>query len=153
VSPTLEDRQRRRLRWLDYVRVTLICFAFGVIVVAGTYYYVQRTSDRLDNARQRSDRQFKKAQILANNKFQQTLILTTKQANYANNRRACGWRKFVGPIVASYVSAANDKTQSKSSRDRNAERVKTTEAFLDSQVTIPPDFDCSSLPKKPPKKP
>ena len=84
----------------------------------------------------------------------------TKATTLATNRTACALRALVEPTIAadlltlkSYQLAAKDKTAKPSARARNAKRVTDTQtkiyaeqAFLRAYVTIPPNFDCSSLP-------
>jgi hypothetical protein len=134
VSP---DSLRNRIL---YFRVTLICLAFALVVVAGTYYYVQRTSDRLEANRAYSDAQFSDA-----------LRISSSQFAYSINKSVCGFRGFVEPTLKSYKAAADDKTLTASARARNDLRIRTTQAFLDSQVTVPRDFDCRNLSPRPPK--
>jgi hypothetical protein len=69
---------------------------------------------------------------------------------YNTNRTTCALRALAEPQLASYRKAAKDKTLSASARKRNQARIKSTEDFLAAYATIPPDFDCSTLPKKAP---
>lgn len=83
-------------------------------------------------------------------KFNEALRISSTQFSYSINKSVCGFRGFVGPTLKSYRAAAKDKTLTPSARKRNDTRIRTTQAFLDSQVTVPPGFDCRKLPKKAP---
>ena len=69
---------------------------------------------------------------------------------YNQNRTTCALRALAEPQLKSYKKAAKDKTLSASARSRNRIRVEQTEKFLAAYATIPPDFDCTTLPKHAP---
>lgn len=83
-------------------------------------------------------------------KFNEALRISSRQFSYSINKSVCGFRGFVEPTLKSYRAAAKDPTLSPSARKRNDLRIHTTQQFLDSQVTVPPDFDCRKLPQKAP---
>lgn len=120
------------------------------LCVLALWFAIDHSNANQQRALNHSNSQFRAAQILATRRFQEAVLLSTKQTNYANNRRVCGWRTFINPILKSYKDAAKDPTLSASARARNDKRIKTTQQFLDNQITIPPVFDCKTLPKKPP---
>lgn len=82
---------------------------------------------------------------------------------YNSNKAACGIRTLVNlpkqeRDLATYENAAKDPTLNAAAKKRNATRVVSAKEGIKSgkQVielfgTIPPDFDCTKLPKKPPK--
>lgn len=69
---------------------------------------------------------------------------------YTLNHTACAIKKIVAPQLASLKKARNDMTLSKSARARADVTYTKTSRLLLIWTTIPPDFDCSTLPKKPP---
>lgn len=147
MSPTPE---MRRWRFVTIAWCFAMCLAFAFIVFGATFYYVQRSSDRLESARKHSDQQFSKALIVTDRKFRQALRITNAQSAYSINKSVCGFRKLVIPTLATYKQAAEDPSLSASAKARNAGRIKSTQDFLDTQVTVPSDFDCTKLPRRAP---
>lgn len=129
--------------WVLVIIVPICIFVLWIAVD-----HANRVQDR---AQHRANQQFAKAVILTDRKFREALHVQATQTAYAVNKSACGWRAFAGPALKSYEAAANDPTLSPSARARNDKRIKTTREFLANQVTIPSTFDCSRLPKAPPK--
>ena len=138
-------------RLVTYFPVTLIVLAFGLVVASGTYYYVQRASDRLESARHHSDQQFAKALIVTDRKFRQALRITTQQFSYAQNKSVCGFRKIANDGLVRARKVLKDPTASHATRASAQRTIQQAEAFLATQVTVPADFNCSTLPEKPPK--
>lgn len=99
----------------------------------------------------RANHQFQHSQLLAQQQFQQAIRISSAQSAYSINKSVCGFRGFVKPTLKSYEAAAKDPTLSASARARNDKRIASTRAFLTNQVTVPPDFDCATLPPRPPK--
>jgi hypothetical protein len=112
---------------------------------------LDQTNKAQDSAQNRANQQFRQALIVTDRKFRQALAVTTRQFSYSINKSVCGFRGFVNPTLKSYEAAAKDPTLSSSARARNDKRIQTTKAFLDTQVTVPANFDCTTLPKRPPK--
>lgn len=136
-----------RTWWTLVIAFAVACLASGVTawIVVG---YVNTKDHR---NQEHSNQQFRHALLQSNEKFRQALRISTAQSAYAQNKAACGWRAFTAPVLKSYEDAAKDPTLSESARARNDKRIKTTREFLSTQITVPPDFDCSKLPKRPPK--
>lgn len=69
---------------------------------------------------------------------------------YTLNHTACAIRAFVAPsLETSHKVLENDKsTPEQVSRAKTY--IRKTERALTIWTTIPPDFDCATLPKKPP---
>lgn len=107
----------------------------------------------IDHSNANQDRQQAQFRQSLEDKFNQALSISSRQTAYSINKSACGFRGFVVPTLKSYEAAAKDPTLSESARKRNDLRIRRAHEFLDSQVTVPPDFDCKTLPKKPPKVP
>lgn len=127
---------------MTYFPVTMICLAFALVVGGAAFYYVQRTSDRLDANRQRSDRQNAKALIVTDRKFRQALHAQAVLFSYSINKSTCVLR-----VIATQQIARLETVKT--------EGYRQAEVFwkniLENQVPIPADFDCASLPKNPPK--
>lgn len=70
--------------------------------------------------------------------------------HYTLNHTACAIKKIVEPQLASLDKARKDTHLSLSSRKRADATYKKTHLALIIWTTIPPDFDCSTLPKLPP---
>lgn len=117
----------------------------------GLWLAVDHANANQARALSHANQQFHQSQILANRKFQQAIRIATVQASYSINKSVCGFRGFVQPTLKSYEAAAKDPTLTASARARNDKRIQTTKRFLESQVTVPADFDCADLPKNPPK--
>lgn len=137
------------------VGVTIRTWWTLVIVVSvssiGTWAAIDHANANDQRNRERTNQQFRHSILLGQRKFQQAIRISTAQAAYSVNKSVCGFRQFTAPVLKSYEQAAKDPTLGDSARARNEQRIQTTLAFLDSQITVPPDFKCSSLPKKPPK--
>lgn len=119
--------------WVLVMVVPIIIFANGLVI-----HWTNASQDR-QQAAYRRDQDRRQAQFRhqLEAKFQLALRISTQQANYSINKGVCGWRKVFGPTV-------NDKRIP-------APRRRQIGAFLDNQITVPPDFKCRDLPKKPPK--
>lgn len=63
----------------------------------------------------------------------------------AINASVCGFRALAEPQLATFKQAAKDKTLSDSARKRNDARIKSTEAFLRTQVTVPRNYRCPTV--------
>jgi hypothetical protein len=114
-------------------------------------HYANASQDR-QQAAYRVDQENRQTQArrALEQKFSQALSISNRQNAYSINKSVCGFRGLVGPTLRSYEAAAKDESLSESARARNDKRILTTREFLDSQVTVPPDFDCKNLPKKQP---
>lgn len=91
--------------------------------------------------------------------------VSAKLARYAINSNACRARALINKtirdqqkLLATYIQAAKDESLSQSAKARNAVRISDTQTsidglrkFRDLYVTVPPGFDCKTLPAKPPK--
>lgn len=129
-------------RFVTYFPVTMICLAFALLVGGAAFYYVQRTSDRLDANRQRSDRQNAKALILTDRKFRQALRAQAVLFSYSINKSTCVLR-----VIAAQQIARLETTKTTGYKDAE----KFWQNIIDNQVPVPANFDCSTLPKHPPK--
>lgn len=104
------------------------------------------------------------AEAEAKKKAEAVALATRAADRYNLNRTTCSLRALVEPLIAadrltlkSYKQAADDPTAKPAARKRNLQRVIDTQVKIDGEVaylaayaTIPPDFDCSSLPVTPP---
>lgn len=120
------------------------------VVAIALWLAIDHANANRDATQRRSNQQFTKALIVTDRKFRQALRITTLQVSYSINKSVCGFRGFVQPTLKSYEAAAKDPTLTPSARKRNDKRIKSTKAFLETQVTVPADFDCATLPKNPP---
>lgn len=116
----------------------------------GTWAAIDHSNANRDRQQAQSNAQFRQATILSNRKFQQAIRISSRESSYSLNKIVCGFRGFIGPTLKSYEAAAKDPTLSNSARLRNDKRIRTTRAYLDTLVAVPADFDCKTLPKKPP---
>ena len=136
-----------RTWWTLVIAVAVASLAAGI----SAWIAVDHANANDRRQQELSNQQFRHAMISSNTKFQQALRISNAQSAYAQNKAACGWRAFTAPVLKSYQDAAKDPTLSDSARARNDKRIKTTQEFLESQITVPPSFDCTKLPKRPPK--
>lgn len=89
---------------------------------------------------------------------QQTALQT-----YNSNKAACGVRKLVDlptleKLLDTYQAAKDDPKLNASAKKRNSQRIIATKKQIKNGKQainifgrIPPDYDCSKLPKHPPK--
>ena len=98
---------------------------------------LEHTNAAQDRQNAHSDAQFAKALIVTDRKFRQALKIQTALFSYSTNRSVCGWRALLKPTLS------DDRLP--------AARRSQIEAFLSTQVTVPSTFNCSTLPKNPPK--
>lgn len=87
----------------------------------------------------------------------------TALQNYNSNKAACGIRKLVDlptqqKLLATYQSAKDDPKLDANAKKRNEQRIATTKKQIKNGRQaislfgkIPPDYDCSKLPKHAPK--
>lgn len=140
MSPTARARLVRRI--VTYFPVTMICFAFALVVGGAAFYYVQRTSDRLEANRHHDDARALRDRQLADRKFQQAVRISTRQTAYSVNKSVCLLRLI-------------SQQQIKRLETTKPAGYKAAEAFWaqirDNQIPVPPSLDCSKLPSKPPQ--
>lgn len=111
-----------------------------------------------DHANANQDRATRHSNALTEQKFNQALSVTEEKfrqamriSTYSINRSVCGFRGLGEGALKAARSGAKDPRLSPAIRERNRQNAVRTEAFLESQVTVPAEFDCKSLPKNPPK--
>lgn len=135
---------------IGYFRVTLICFAFAFVVGAGTYFWVQHTADRLDRQAVRLQRNNASVLLVnshlatTNLKLQHTLELVTDNGN----RAACSIRQAL--ITARSRTAIGKKAALTPADKAKAQAaIDNYTALINAQRTVPLNFKCDSLLKKP----
>lgn len=98
------------------------------------------------------DRRQEQARKALEAKFQQTVKISGAQNAYSINKGVCGWRAFGQPQLARAIKRRKDyPNETAQARALNENAIKTLTGFLNNQVTTPPDFECSTLPTRPPK--
>lgn len=70
---------------------------------------------------------------------------TVSDTNHSLNGLVCVTRKYILGTRARSIQAANDKTQSASSRLRAQAGVTSANDFLRSLITVPRSFNCSTF--------
>lgn len=145
-GPTVEDlppRERRRAQLPPLLSIILLIVLAAVAVLG--YSAQQRDAQRRD--------------------FERQTLRTQELALYAINANACRARALINKNIrdlqaqlATYIQAAADPSASSSARARNAGRISDAQTsitglrkFRDLYVTVPPGFDCRTLPPKPPR--
>ena len=151
MSPTPEAQAaRERMQ----KRVSGITAWLIALTVAGGFYLlsVDRANDERDRAQQRTNKQFARALIVTDRKFQQALRIATTQTAYSINKSVCGFRGLIRPALSNAIALRRKyDALAKIEEDRNEATIKRLNAFLETQVTVPSSFACASLPKNPPK--
>jgi hypothetical protein len=123
-----------------------------VIVILPLVILLIAANDQRQNAERRhTNQQFQRALILTDHKFQQALRITTQQFSYAQNTSVCGFRKIANAGIERSRKILKDPTASRASRVAAQNTITQGEEFLATQVTVPTDFDCATLPETPPK--
>lgn len=107
-----------------------------------------------DRAQERSNRQFAKALIVTDRKFQQALEIASAQSSYSINKSVCGFRSLVnGAYQSAIKQRAKYDQMPPVERAKNEAAIKRLDGFLATQVTVPSTFSCRTLPKNPPRTP
>lgn len=113
------------------------------------------------NANQKRDNRRNDARLEA--KFEQLIAISdTKHRDslhsqsilfaYSINKSVCGLRGFAQPQLDRAIRRREIyPTLTPAERALNENAIKTGSRFLATQVTVPSNFRCSTLPKKPPK--
>lgn len=70
---------------------------------------------------------------------------------YSINRSVCGFRDIADDTIKRSESALHDPAAKAGTKDRNRQAIADAIRFKATQVTSPADFNCASLPKKPPR--
>lgn len=94
-----------------------------------------------------TEKKFNQALAVVDQKFEQALRIST----YSINRSVCGFYKLIDPALRIALKRREDKTLTAAEHSANEATINRLEAFLATQVTVPSDFDCKTLPKNPPK--
>lgn len=142
---TPRDAQRRR-EIILYFRVSLICLAIGMLVAGGCFYYVARTSDRLDRQAKGIARNNVKLIVVnsdlkaTNFKLQRTLELVTDNGN----RGACSIRSAL-QTARSRTIAGKRAAVTVADKAKAQQAIDEYTILIDSQRTVPLDFDCSTV--------
>lgn len=124
----------RRLWWVFVIVLPLT----GL----GLFIAIDHTNAVQARQQERSNQQFRKAQLDANRKFQDALRISSQQQAYSINKSVCVLR-----TIANAQIGRLELTKSTG--------YKQAEAFWknirDNQVPVPSTFNCASLPTHPPK--
>lgn len=126
----------------------VICVAVSSIA---TWFAIDHANANDRRAQTKANLQFQHALIVSNRKFQQALRVSTAQSAYAQNKAACGFRKLTHDSIIRARKVLADPTATRASRISAHAAIVQARSFLENQITVPPGFDCATLPKKPPK--
>lgn len=129
--------------WWVFVIVAPLC---GL----GLWLAIDHANANQTRALARSNQQFRKAQILANHKFQQALRISTAQNAYSINKSVCTLRPFLEAALKARLAAVRDATN-QADKKLNQQAADTYTRLLTGEVTVPAGFPCATLPKTPPK--
>lgn len=112
---------------------------------------IDHANTNRDHAQARSNQQFAKALIVTDRKFRQALDIATQQFAYVTNKSVCGFRKLADDGIVRAQKVLKDPTAPHASRVAARKAIQQARAFKLTQVTVPSDFDCATLPKNPPE--
>jgi hypothetical protein len=126
-------------RFVAYFPFTLIVLAFGGMIAAGAYYYVQSAVERLDRNNARIIRTNNDL-AQTNHKLAKTLALVTDNGN----RGACSIR---GALITARSRTKVGLLAAKTAADKAAAQkaIDDYTALIDAQRTVPLTFDCATL--------
>lgn len=124
--------------------IWVIVIVIGILTPV-TYGVVKWTNDSQDRQQAQYRQQLE-------TKFQQALAISSAQYAFSINKSVCGFRGFVQPTIDRALKRRDDYPNlTPAARALNENAIKTGRRFLGSQVTVPADFKCKALAKKPPK--
>lgn len=115
----------------------------------GLWLAVDHANANQARALHRSNLQFQKALIVTDSKFHQALSIQTALFAYSTNKSVCTLRPFLTAARIARLAAVKTATDGKD-RKLNQDAANTYKRLIDGQVTVPADFNCKTLPKKPP---
>lgn len=116
----------------------------------GTFLAVDHANANQDRTQARANEQFRRSLIVTDRKFREALHVQTRLFAYSTNKSVCTLRPFLQAARQARLAAAKNAT-TEAERKPNLKAARTYEKLIDSQVTVPSTFKCSTLPEKPPK--
>lgn len=124
--------------WVIVIVIPIVVFACGAVIK-----WTNASQDRQQaQFRQQLEAKFQQSIRISDDKHQQALHAQAVLFAYSINKSTCVLR-----VIAKQQIARLEAT--KTTGYKNAEGFWAR--ILENQVPIPADFDCSTLPKKPPK--
>lgn len=146
---TVEDLPPREKLRAQLPAIGAILGMLALVLVAGIFY----TSQRADQAQRKAARENR-----------ELLRVSTARFQYATNRSVCGFRRIADSGIAAAKlaikrsdAALADPTSSPGVKARNRKAksdaelsIRRAEDFKSTQVTVPYNYDCHTLPARPP---